>query len=114
MSFLKKYRDRAKLIYINNDSLYDDLLLRKELGAIRQYNTTLVQNLTNKTNIVPVKHVWKTGDRYYKLAQKFYGVSELWWIIALYNQKPTEAHVKVGEVVFVPYPLDSVLYYMGY
>tara|TARA_R100000664_G_C2633772_1_gene62055 strand:- start:168 stop:506 length:339 start_codon:yes stop_codon:yes gene_type:complete len=109
MSFLKKYRNRTKLIYINRNSLYDDLLLRKELGAIQQYNTTLIQNLTNKTNIVPVKHVWKTGDRYYKLAQKFYGVSELWWIIALYNQKPTEAHLKKGDIVLIPTPIKTVL-----
>tara|TARA_R100001129_G_scaffold158521_1_gene122284 strand:+ start:155 stop:448 length:294 start_codon:yes stop_codon:yes gene_type:complete len=97
---------------MNNESLYNDIFMRKDIRAIKQYSTSLVQNLTNKTNIVPVQHIWKTGDRYYKLSQKFYGVPELWWIIALYNQKPTEAHLKKGDVVLIPTPIRTVLSYL--
>tara|TARA_R100000005_G_C4992335_1_gene199563 strand:- start:2239 stop:2577 length:339 start_codon:yes stop_codon:yes gene_type:complete len=56
-----------------------------------------------------VSHIWSSGDRYYKLAHKYYGDAELWWVIALYNNKPTEHHVKLGDVVFVPLPIEDVI-----
>mgnify|MGYP003147804815 FL=1 len=61
-----------------------------------------------------VKHVWGTGDRYFKLADQYYNDPELWWVIAFYNQKPTEFHVKLGDIVYIPLPLETVLYYIGY
>jgi len=35
----------------------------------------------------------------------------MWWVIAWYNQKPTEAHFNVGDVVYIPTPLANVLQY---
>jgi len=32
----------------------------------------------------------------------------------LYNQKPTEFHLKLGDVVYIPTPLETVLFYVGY
>ena len=49
------------------------------------------------------------GDRYFKLAYEYYGDSKLWWVIAWYNQKPSEADVKNGDTIFIPLPLDKVL-----
>ena len=57
-------------------------------------------------------HIWKTGDRYYKLAAAYYGRPQLWWVIALYNQKPTEGHLKIGDVIKIPTSLDLLLYYL--
>ena len=56
-----------------------------------------------------ITHVWSMGDRYYKLASKYYGSPEYWWVIALYNQRPTEFHIKLGELIRVPSPLTEVL-----
>ena len=61
-----------------------------------------------------VTHIWKTGDRLYKLAHQHYGDPSLWWVIAFYNAKPTEAYYAQGTVVEIPKPLDRVLRYMGY
>jgi nucleoid-associated protein YgaU len=55
-----------------------------------------------------VAHIWKTGDKFYKLAHKHYNDTELWWIISWYNKKPTEAHVNVGDVIYIPMPLERV------
>ena len=61
-----------------------------------------------------VGHPWRVGDRLYKLAHKYYGDSKLWWIIAFFNKKPTEAHFNLGDVVNIPLPLEDVIDFMGY
>ena len=54
----------------------------------------------------------KPEDKYYKLANQFYGRPGLWWIIALYNKKPTEGHLRRGDIVEIPTPIELVLYYI--
>jgi len=56
-----------------------------------------------------IDYTWGTGDRYFKLAHKFYGDASLWWLIAWYNQAPTDSHVKTGEVIQIPLPLDAIM-----
>jgi len=56
-----------------------------------------------------VGHIWTLGDRYYKLAHQHYGESQYWWVIAWFNKKPTEAHLSLGDVVYVPLPLSRIL-----
>ena len=56
-----------------------------------------------------IRHVWGLGDRLYKLAHQYYGDPALWWIIAWYNTRPTEAHFKQGDVIRIPLPLNEVL-----
>lgn len=59
-------------------------------------------------------YIWTLGDRYYKLASKYYGDPTYWWIIAWFNKKPTENHIKIGDVIRVPTSLGDVLTAMGY
>ena len=59
-------------------------------------------------------HHWKTGDKFYKLAHKFYGDSRLWWVIALYNLKPTDSHFKIGDTILIPTPIERVLTLYGF
>ena len=54
-------------------------------------------------------HIWKLGDRYYKLAHQYYGDSKYWWVIAQFNKKPTEQHVENGDLIKIPLPLRGVL-----
>ena len=56
---------------------------------------------------------WTTGDRFYKFASQYYGDPNYWWIIAWFNKKPTEHHVKLGDVIKIPQPLSSVLSSFG-
>ena len=60
-------------------------------------------------NFEYINHMWSLGDRYYKLAHKYYGSAEYWWVIAQFNQKPTEQHVELGSILKVPLPLRDVL-----
>lgn len=59
-------------------------------------------------------YVWSLGDRYYKLAQTYYGDTRYWWVIAWFNKKPTESHLKVGDIVRIPKSIDTLLSTMGY
>lgn len=60
-------------------------------------------------NIESNPYRWAVGDRFYKLAHMQYGDPQMWWVIAMYNQTPTEAFVKAGDVIYVPVNLDEVL-----
>ena len=60
-----------------------------------------------------VQHVWSVGDRYSKLAAKHYGDPKLWWVIAKYNMKPTDAHVSLGDNVYIPLPLSEIIKIYG-
>jgi len=57
--------------------------------------------------------VWSLGDRFYKLASTYYNSPQYWWVIAYYNKKPTEQHVKLGDIIEIPLPLDRVLTSFG-
>ena len=58
-------------------------------------------------------HIWTTADRYYKLANQFYGDPSLWWIIAWYNGRPTEADVFPGDLLTIPLEASAVLDLLG-
>lgn len=60
-------------------------------------------------NITESRHIWSIGDRLYKLSYKHYGSTEYWWVIARYNNKPTDSHFKLGDKVIIPQPLNYVL-----
>ena len=103
-------------IFSNEDPAYKKYLKNRGMNKIIQYDTPKFVHPTaeDAANFSTVNHIWKTGDRFFKLAHKYYEDATKWWVIALYNQKPTEFEVSLGETVYVPVPLDVVMYYMGY
>jgi nucleoid-associated protein YgaU len=103
-------------IFINDDPGYKKLLEKRGKTDIRQYNTPRFKHpdSNDARNYSEISHIWGAHDRYYKLAEEYYKDPTLWWVIALYNQKPTEFDVKAGDVIYIPTPLETALYYMGY
>jgi nucleoid-associated protein YgaU len=81
---------------------------------IKQYSTPINVRLSaaERRTITEISHIWKTGDRYYKLAERYYGRPQYWWAIALYNNKPTEGHLRLGDTIQVPVPLEKYLRYL--
>ena len=59
-----------------------------------------------------VTHTWSFGDRFYKLAHKYYESSTLWWVIAQTNQKPTDSHCTLGDQITIYMPLRDVLIHL--
>ena len=97
--------------FINNEELYDEFFEDRDVNYIEQFRTGILSHPTvqQRARLETVKHVWGVGSRLYKLATTHYNDPTMWWIIAWYNMKPTEAHFKAGEIVYVPLPLDRVL-----
>jgi nucleoid-associated protein YgaU len=98
-------------ILLNKDELYEKFMDKRGVKAIRQWSTgrfnyPTVQDLRDMSRS---RHIWKAGDRYYKLAIDYYGSAQYWWVIALFNQKPTESDVKPGDVINIPLPLEAIL-----
>ena len=114
MAYTTTTRRKERFVFSNDTDLYEDILARKRVRAIRQLSTLQLSPLrpNSENKLQEATHVWKTGDRYYKLAAAYYGRPQLWWVIALYNQKPTEGHLKRGDVIKIPTSLDLLLYYL--
>ena len=106
-------RYKKRLVALNNQKLYEDHFIRRGVKFIHQYTTPTLNHPTVEQveNLNEINHVWTQGDRYYKLAHKYYNDSKLRWVIAWYNQKPTEGHLELGDIVKVPLPLEKILRY---
>jgi len=104
-------RNSNRRIKTNSAKLYKSLFDKRGVRRIQQYMTPKVFPLTTSQaiSISFERHIWKTGDRYYKLASTYYGNPAYWWLIAWYNQKPTEAHVAFGDIIYIPLPFEKIM-----
>lgn len=88
---------------------------RSNTNGIKQYPTL---NLKYPTAEQIQKYTiqfetWATGQRLYKLANKYYGDPQYWWIISFFNKKPTEQHFNIGDTIQIPLPLNMLLDDLG-
>lgn len=104
-------RYSTREVYTNNHKNYKEVIRKRGARFIRQYGTPILRHPTSDEigQLQLIGHTWGLGDRYYKLAEQHYGDPEKWWVIAWFNQKPTESHVEDGETIYIPLPLDRVL-----
>ena len=100
-----------RTIVRNQNEMYKPLLKKRGIKFINQYKSATLSFPTprERASLKEVDYAWKAGDKYFKLAHRFYGDASLWWIIAWYNHKPTEADVRPGQVITIPLPLDAIL-----
>ena len=99
-------------IIVNNDSdFYSSLAQKRGLKSIQQINTVVLKNpeIFERIGLATDTHIWKYGDRFYKLAHTYYDDPQLWWIIAWYNGYPTEANVKIGDTLDIPLNLGEII-----
>jgi len=103
-------------IFENSNEFYEEFFEERDVLKITHYRTPRWPPLTARvrSRFTKQKHVWKLGDRYYKLAKQYYGDPKLWWVIAWYNEKPTEGHLKLGMSIFIPFPLSKLMSYFNY
>ena len=110
-----RYDNRTTVV--NDLPMYAKKAKERGITAFRHYTTPELSELTDDeyNNIVTVPHLWTVGDRYYKLAHVYYGKPEYWWVIAWFNNLPTEAHIDIGDTVYIPTPLEDMLgaFYRG-
>jgi nucleoid-associated protein YgaU len=108
-----RYGDRRS--FVNAKDLYSKLFEARDVRFIRQYASPNMRYPTeSEINSLSVQErKWKRGDRLSKIAEASYGDPKLWWVIAWFNKKPTEGHFSIGESVYIPFPLERVLDFMG-
>ena len=87
--------------FINNDDVYRNIFKDRGVTQIQQYGT---RNLTYPTR----KQIQSL-----KVADTYYGDPKMWWVIAFFNQKPTESLLRYGDLIYIPNPLERVLNYYG-
>tara|TARA_R100001082_G_C4339080_1_gene149235 strand:- start:563 stop:904 length:342 start_codon:yes stop_codon:yes gene_type:complete len=109
---MSRYIDR--LIFDNSNELYEEMLEQKDLKFISHYGTPnfIYPSAEQMGNLSLTRHIWNFGDRYYKLAHKHYGDSTLWYVIAWFNKRPTDAHCFPGDVILIPKPLNVVFKFL--
>tara|TARA_R100000152_G_C6727219_1_gene152339 strand:- start:498 stop:845 length:348 start_codon:yes stop_codon:yes gene_type:complete len=112
MSFIgSRYRNRQ--FYLNNGELYDKALKNRGIRQVSQFGTAILRYPSQEeiNNLILIDHVWKYADSYAKLAFKYYGDTELWWVIGWFNKKPADFLLKPGDVITIPTPIEDILYY---
>jgi hypothetical protein len=100
-------------VILNEEPEYKEVLKKRNLKKIYHYATPRLKTLTplDYSEIKTISHIWTLGDKYYKLANRYYQDPTLWWLIAWFNQKPTDAHLSEGHPIFIPIPVEDALYY---
>jgi len=112
MAFFSRYG--ARNIFTNDDDDYRRVFFDdRGIKETMQYETAVLDypSLEEMAQFNNITHVWTSTDRLWKLSSQYYGSPGMWWCIAWYNKKPTEAHFSVGDVIYIPLPLESVLEY---
>lgn len=105
-------RYKNNRILKNDTEEYRTFIERRGLTSITHYGMGGLKYPTASEigNFDIQKEEWKKGSALWKLAAQYYNNrSELWWVIAQFNQKPTDHHFIIGDIVYIPMPLDKVL-----
>lgn len=107
-----RYEDSE--LAVNTNEIYQKALQERNVKKINQYRTQTLKypSEEERAELVIGRHVWSATDKFWRLSEKFYGDPQYWWVIAFYNKKPTELDVESGEIIFIPTPLDQVLFYI--
>lgn len=110
---MSRYRKRRKA---TNDVYQDeDLFESRGVKIVTQYMTPVFENPSEEklASISYQEHYYVVGERFFKLAQKFYGDQQYWYIIARFNNKPTEAQLKDGDILKIPTNLQQAIEVLG-
>ena len=97
----------------NRNLAFSKIFENRDMGSMLHYETPAFRYPTvdEIATLVSVSHTWQIGDRYWRLASQHYSDPGMWWVIAWFNKKPTESHVKFGENIYIPFPLERILQY---
>ena len=102
-------------VLTNASDYYKLLRQERKVKVIRQYATPRLHNPTvaQRAALKTTRHIWSYGDRFYTLADQYYGDARFWWVIAWYNATPTEADLKLGQLIRIPLNIEQTLRVLG-
>jgi nucleoid-associated protein YgaU len=106
---MSRYKQSRKAT--NKDDMYKDVFDKKGVKNITQFRARRLRQVDEKVKqrVAFKEYIWSYGDTFWLLASKNYSDSKLWWVIASFNNKPTEAHMEIGETIRIPTNLSEVL-----
>jgi hypothetical protein len=109
-------RYRGTEIVLNDLEEHQEFFEVRGTKFIMQHRTRSLKKISpaDHAALHQQMHLWKQADRFWKLAAGYYGDVKYWWVIAEYNQKPTEAHISNGDVIVIPMPLQEALRALGH
>jgi len=109
-----RYNSRG-LVFNDDDDYREKFFNDRGVKQVVQYDTPFFHypDMSEMEEFSVSTVRWQSNSRLYNLAAEFYGSATYWWVIAMYNKKPTEGHFKVGDTVYIPKPLDAVLNVMS-
>ena len=104
-----RYNTRGLMVN-DNDGYKETFFEKRDIQRLTQYETARFYYPTyeERTGMALATLVWSSTSKLYNLADQYYGQVKLWWIIAWFNQKPTEAHFKTGDIFYVPTDITQV------
>ena len=102
---MPRYTGREEII--NDLEEYETLIEKRGKKEIVQNDFFNFNRSFTKSNFRVKKHTWAQGDKLYKIAGLYYGDIKYWWLIALWNNRPTDADYILGQVVEIPYPISE-------
>lgn len=111
---ISRYKNRK--IITNDFNSYREILEKRGAKQITHFGTPKF-SFDDSVEEYPfdfIEHIWKDGDRLYKLSNKYYNSTQFWWVIAFINQKPTDSDYEIGDLVLIPDPLEQVLDFIGF
>jgi nucleoid-associated protein YgaU len=102
---------------INNTREFYEFLRkdRQVKTGIRHMATVVMKNPSarERASLKTTKHIWSYGDRFYNLANQYYGEPTYWWVIAWYNGYTTEVTIRNGDMIYIPLNLENALTVLG-
>jgi nucleoid-associated protein YgaU len=106
---MSRYNNRRK--GTNDLEQYEKILDDRGVRRITQYTTPQLKFPDEETllRIRTTDYTWRQGDKFWRLASMHYNDPKLWWVIAQFNTKPTEAHLSPGDVIKIPVDLAVIL-----
>ena len=103
--------------YKNIDEDYKQVFSSRfgKIGLLQLRSTNIkIPTEQELSSIGYTTETWGMGKRLYKFSHQYYGDSQYWWLIALFNGIATEADINYGDVIKIPIPLDLVLNMYGF
>lgn len=101
-------------ILSNSNEMYSTLLAERNVNKINHHETQKLMFPTREqlAQLSTTPYVWKSNDKYWKLSDKYYGDPSYWWVISFFNKKPTEMELNIGDIIYIPQPLEKILYFI--
>ena len=110
---MSRYSDTK--LFLNNTEYYMPLKKKRGVKNIVHHGTPVLKNpsVADRAMIASTSYIWKYGDRFYQVADAYYGVVRFWWVIAWFNGYPTEADIFPGDVITIPTNISEALRVLG-